>query len=81
MKEAVEVEIDRIEKDGILKSLPYSKWASRIVIVPKPDGIIRICADYKRTLNPVIKNNKYPQPTPEELFRKYKAAKDFQKLI
>ena len=25
MKEAVEVEIDRMEKDGILKSVPYSE--------------------------------------------------------
>ena len=35
-----------MEKDGILKSVPYSEWASPIVIAPKPDGTIRICADY-----------------------------------
>ena len=35
MKKAVEAEIDRMEKDGILKSVPYSEWASPIVIVPK----------------------------------------------
>ena len=35
MKEEVEAEIDRMEKDGILKSVPYSEWASPIVIVPK----------------------------------------------
>ena len=49
MKEAVEAEIDRMEKDGILKSVPYSEWASPIVIVPKPDGTIRICADLLTT--------------------------------
>ena len=81
VKEAVEAEIDQMEKDGILKSVPYSEWASPIVIVPKLDGTIRICADYKRTVNPVIKNDTYPQPIPEELFSKYKETKDFPKLI
>ena len=27
MKEAVQAEIGRMEKDGILKSVPYSEWA------------------------------------------------------
>ena len=79
MKEAVEAEIDRMEKDGILKSVPYSEWASPIVIVPKPDGTIRICADYKRTVNPVIKNDTYPQPTPKELFSKIQGGERFSK--
>ena len=79
MKEAVEAEIDRMEKDGILKSVPYSEWASPIVIVPKPDGTIRICVDYKRTVNTVIKNDPYPQPTPEELFSKIQGGKRFSK--
>ena len=79
MKETVEAEIDRMEKDGILKSVPYSEWASPIVIVPEPDGTIRICADYKRTVNPVIKNDTYPQPTPEELFSKRQGGERFSK--
>ena len=79
MKEAVEAGTDRIEKDGILKSVPYSEWASAIVIVPKPDGTIRICADYKRTVNPVIKNDTYPQPTPKELFSKIQGGERFSK--
>ena len=79
MKEAVKAKIDRMEKDGILKFVPYSEWASSIVFVSKPFGTIRICADY--TVNLVIKNDSYRQPTPEDYFRKYKEAKDFPKLI
>ena len=70
MKEAVEAEVDCMEKDGISKSVPYFEWASPIVIVTKLDVTIKICADYKRTVNSVIKNDKYPQPTSEELFSK-----------
>ena len=70
MKEAGEAEIDQMTKHSILKSVPYSKWASPIIIVWKSDGIVRICADYKCTVNLVIKNDTYPQPTPEQLFLK-----------
>ena len=38
MKAAVELEIERMENEGILKSLPFSEWASPIIIVPKRDG-------------------------------------------
>ena len=57
-----------MEKDSLLKSVPYSEWASPTVIVPKPDGTFKICADYTRTVNSIIKNDTYPQPTSEDLF-------------
>ena len=80
IKDVVEAEIDKMEKEGILKSVSFCDWASPIVIVPKPDGNIRICGDYKRTINPVIKNDTYPQPTPEELFSKIQGGKKFSKI-
>ena len=80
MKEAVEAEIDWLEKDGILKSVLYSEWARSIAIVPKSDGTIRICADNKCTVNPVIKNDTYHQPTPVELFSKIQGCKRFSKI-
>ena len=57
-----------------------SECASPIVIVPKPDEIFRICVDYKRTFNPVIKNDAHPQPTPEELFSKIQGGERFSKI-
>ena len=68
MKTAVELEIERMENEGILKSVSFSEWASPIVIVPKSDGGLRICGDYKRTVNPCLDNDTFPQPTPEEFF-------------
>ena len=80
IKEAVEAEIDQMGEDGILKSVSYSEWARPIVNVPKPDGTIRICANYKRTVNPVIKNDAYLQPTPENLFSKIQGGERFSKI-
>ena len=80
LQDAVNAELDWLECEGILNSIPYSEWASPIVIVPKPDGRIRICADYKRTVNPSIEAEQYPLLTAEELFNKMKGGKTFSKL-
>ena len=60
--------------------MPFSEWASPIVIVPKSDGRFRICGDYKRTVNPCLDNDTFPQPTPEELFSKINVGRKFSKV-
>ena len=80
LQEAVENEIMNMQDDGILVPITHSDWASPIVIVPKSDGRVRICGDYKRTVNPVISNEIYPQPTPDELFAKMQGGKKFTKI-
>ena len=80
MKAAVELEIERMENEGILNSVSFSEWASPIVIVPKSDGRLRICGDYKRTINSCLDNDTFPQPTPEELFSKIHVGKKFSKI-
>ena len=58
----------------------YSDWAAPIITVPKPDGSVRICGDYKVTINPVLDVNHYPLPTPEDLFATLAGGKKFSKL-
>ena len=78
IKEAVKAETDRMEKDGILKSVLYSEWANPIAFVPKPDGTMRICADYKRTVNLVIKNDTYLPNSRRIIFENTRRRKIFQ---
>ena len=80
LKEAVVGEIERLEKEGILKPVPYSNWASPIVIVTRPDGRIRMCGDFKRTLNPVLEKEEYPMPDADELFIKIQGGKKYSKI-
>ena len=46
----------------------FSDWATPIVLGAKRDGSVRICGDYKITLNRVLKSEVYPLSRIEELF-------------
>ena len=43
--------LQKLVDEGILEALQFSDWATPIVPVVKPDGSIRVCGDYKLTVN------------------------------
>lgn len=54
MREKVEREYDRLESLGILEKVSASEWSTGVVTVPKPGGAVRICGNYKTTVNPEL---------------------------
>ena len=68
LKEAIEQELDRLERIGVLEKVAYSRWATPLVCAPKKDARVRLCGDYKVTLNQVLNVEQYPLPKPEDLF-------------
>lgn len=80
IKEAVGKELDRLEREGILKKVTYSEWAAPVVPVRKSNGSIRLCGDYKTTINSVLEVDQYPLPRPEDLFAALTGGQQFTKL-
>ena len=80
LQAAVERELDRLEGEGILERVPYSQWVAPIVSVPKPEGTIRICGDYKVTINPQLEVDQYPLPKPDTIFSTLSEGKWFLKI-
>ena len=80
LKDAVGKELDRFETLGILWKVTHSAWAAPIVAVPKKDGRLRICGDFKVTVNAVLDVDKYPLPKPDDLFAALEGGLRFTKL-
>ncbi|KAL5459767.1 hypothetical protein EMCRGX_G033139 [Ephydatia muelleri] len=80
LKGAVEQEIHRLEELGVLERVVHSEWAAPIVVVPKKDGRVRLCGDYKVTVNKFLDVDQYPLPKPNELFATLTGGKRFTKL-
>ena len=72
--------LDKLEADGIIEKVAHSDWASPTVPVIKPDGSIRICADYSTTINAHSVCEQYPLPTLEELLSRIGTGSTFTKL-
>ena len=80
LRERVESELDRLESDGVIERTTYSEWAAPIVAVPKRDGRLRLCGDYKVTVNPVLDVDQYPLPKPDDIFATLSGGKKFTTL-
>ena len=81
MKEKVEEELTRLTKEGIIEPVKFASWAAPIVAVLKADkSSVRICGDFRQTVNPVAKLEKYPIPKVEDLFATLSGGKTFTKL-
>ena len=80
MKAAVEEELSRLEQIGVVEKISSSEWAAPIVAVPKKDGKVRLCGDYKVTINPALDVDQYPLPVPEALFATLSGGKNFTTL-
>ena len=80
LRPAVETELERLQQEGILTPVKHSEWAAPVVPVPKSDGRLRLCGDYKVTINPVMEIDKYPLPKPEDLFATLSGGKKFSKI-
>lgn len=67
LRDKVSLELDKLVKDGVLSEVESSEWASPIVPIVKADGSIRICGDYKVTVNPHLIVDKHPIPRINDL--------------
>ncbi|XP_045024067.1 uncharacterized protein LOC116923346 [Daphnia magna] len=80
LKEPVYRKLDQMVADGIIAPVSEpTDWVSRMMVVSKPDGDVRICID-PSSLNKAVLRQHYSIPTVEQLFAKIGKAKFFCSL-
>ncbi|KAL5481508.1 hypothetical protein EMCRGX_G021682 [Ephydatia muelleri] len=80
VREKVEKELERLEKLGVIEAIQFSEWAAPVVPVVKCDGSIRLCGDYKLTVNRVANLECYPLPRIDDLLASLGKGKIVSKL-
>ena len=80
LKDKVEKELERLENEGIIQKVDHSDWATPIVAVPKGDNTVRICGDYKTTVNPQLQVDQYPLPKIQDIFASLAGRQRFTKI-
>ena len=82
LREKVSDELDKLQANGMIIIVPvkFSSWAAPVVPVIKRDGNVRLCGDYKLTINSVANTEVYPLPRIDKLFAAVSGGKVFSKL-
>ena len=70
--------VDELQDKGFIRS-SSSPWGAPVLFVPKKDGSVRMCIDY-RALNNLTIKNRYPLPRIDDLFDQLSGARVFSKI-
>ena len=81
LREMVDQELQRLQQEGTCEPVEMSEWAAPIVAVLKQDKKhVRICGDFRLTVNPASKPDKYLIPKVADLFSQLSQGKYFTKI-
>ena len=76
----VKAELEHMEKLGVISKVSEpTQWCAGMVVVPKPDGQVRICIDLTR-LNDSVCRERHPLPAVDSTLAQLAGAKLFSKL-
>lgn len=76
----VEEELNTLEAEGIITKCETSDWGSPLVVIPKKDGGVRLCVDYKVGVNDRLTGAHYPIRKIDEILSSLRHSKVFCRL-
>ena len=80
LKPKVDEALENMVLSGCIKRVDHATWATPLVVVPKADGRVRICGDFKVTVNQQLDIQQYPLPKPDDLFHMLNGGEKFSKI-
>lgn len=67
-RDALSKHLDELVKSGVLIPVDSSDWGTPLVPILKPSGDLRVCGDYKVTINRFLVDFKYPLPLIDQIY-------------
>ena len=80
LRPKVELRLGKFEKAGVITPVTSSDWATGVVVVPKKNGAIRLCGNYKTTVNPHLKTVSPPNINIDDILADLGGGVKFSKL-
>ncbi|XP_054276450.1 uncharacterized protein K02A2.6-like [Macrosteles quadrilineatus] len=80
LRERVEKELTTLESQGIITPVASSDWGSPLVVIPKPDGGVRLCVDYKCGVNSKLVSSNHPIRRIDDVLHSLRGSRYFCKL-
>jgi hypothetical protein len=80
MMDAVKTQLEQMVKSGVISPITEpTEWCSGMVVVPKPNGKVRICVDLTQ-LNKNVMREVFPMSSVEDSLAKLQQGQVFSKL-
>ncbi|XP_060543046.1 uncharacterized protein K02A2.6-like [Pantherophis guttatus] len=80
LRPKIDEQLDKLVAQGVLEPIDHARWETPIVTPIKPDGSVRLCGDYKSTLNKTLQQSAYPVPLVQHLLHSLGRGRIFAKL-
>ena len=80
LQQQLKEELQRLQDEGSIEPVSYSRWASPVVVVRKASGALRLCGDYKVSVNPTLETVEYALPKVSDIFAKLNGSTVFSTL-
>ena len=80
LRKNVTDELNRLETEGIIERVTHSEWAAPIVPVLKTNGQVRLCGDFRTTVNMATNTQTHPIPKIEDIYSTLSGGSVLSKL-
>jgi len=80
LRAQVEKELQSLETQEIITKIETSDWGSPLVVIPKTDGGVRLCVDYKIGVNERLIDSHYPIRRIDDILNSLRNSRYFCRL-
>ena len=81
LQENVNQELDRMQREGVIRPIEKDDWATPVVVIRKGDGTVRLCGDYKVTTNLYLDMRGYRMPNHQDLLTTSAGGRRFSRMV